>query len=230
MNNLFLKDLHKMIDVSCVKSSSTLEEINQMITAAKRYRFICAFALPSFSPYLVEQLKDEPDIMIGGVVGYPSGGDTTNAKVFQAQELLKIGCNELDMVINIGQLKSQQYDAVYNDIKAVVNEANGTPVKAIIEVTLLTDEEIVKASRIAVDAGVSYVKTGTGWMPKPTTVSHIKLIKGAVQDNAKIKAAGGIRDLDTIMEMAANGCSRFGIGLSSAINIIEQAKKYEKIC
>lgn len=224
MNNFFIKDLHRIIDISCVKSDNTLKEIDEMIAAAKKYQFICAFALPSYTPYLIEKLKEEPNIMVGGTVGYPSGGDITSVKVFQAKELLKMGCNELDMVINIGQLKSKNYNAVFNDIKEVVKAARKTSVKAIIEVTLLTDEEIVKASRIAADAGVSYVKTGTGWMPKPTTVNHIKLIKSSIKDDAKIKAAGGVRDLETIKEMINAGCSRFGIGLNSAVKIIKLIK------
>lgn len=216
-----MKNLNKMIDISCVRADHSLEEIDQMILAAKKYQFICAFALPSFTAYLVEQLKDEPNIMVGGTVGFPSGGDTTYCKVFQAKELLDMGCDELDMVINITQLKSKNYEAVLKDIKAVVDVARNKPVKAIIEVALLTDEEIVMASKIAVEAGVSYVKTGTGWYSKPTTVENIKLIKSVVQNKAKIKAAGGIRDLDTIIKMVDAGCERFGIGLNSAIEIIK---------
>jgi deoxyribose-phosphate aldolase len=226
MEDFLFQDVAKMVDISCVKANHTLEEIDEMIAAAKKYQFICAFALPSFTAYLIEMLKDEPNIMIGGAVGFPSGGDTTETKVFQAKELLKMGCNELDMVINITQLKSQNYENVFKDIKAVVDTAGKTPVKAILEVTLLTEEEIVKGSRIAVEAGISYIKTGTGWCSKPTTVEHIKLIKKTIQDEAKIKAAGGIRDLGTLIEMAKAGCQRFGIGLSSAISIMEQAGKY----
>ncbi|ERI89873.1 deoxyribose-phosphate aldolase [Clostridiales bacterium oral taxon 876 str. F0540] len=210
-----------MIDISCVRADHSLEEIDQMILAAKKYEFICAFALPSFTSYLVEQLKNEPHIMVGGTVGFPSGGDTTSCKVFQAKELLDMGCDELDMVINIMQLKSKNYEAVIKDIKAVVDVAGSKPVKAIIEVALLTNEEIVLASEISVEAGASYVKTGTGWYSKPTTVENIKLIKSAVGNKAKIKAAGGIRDLDTIVKMVDAGCERFGIGLKSAVEIIK---------
>ncbi len=224
MDDGFLLKLPQMIDISCVKSDHTIEEIDQAIAAAKKYKFICVFALPSLTPYLIEKLKDEPEIMVGGTVGFPSGGDTTESKAFQAKELIDMGCDELDMVINITQLKSQNYQAVFNDIKAVVDTAGKVPVKSILEVTVLSDEEIVKVSNIAVDAGVSYIKTGTGWLHKPTTIDHIKLIRRTIQNKAKIKAAGGIRDLDTLIKMAEAGCSRFGIGLISAINIFEQAK------
>lgn len=221
--NDFMKFLHRRIDISCVKSNNTLTEIDQMIAAAKKYQFVCVFSLPFFTSYLVEKLKLEPNIMVGGTVGFPSGCDTTASKVFQAKELSCIGCSELDMVINIAQLKSNNFESVYFDIKAVKDAVGERPLKAILEVALLTDEEIVRACKIAVEAGASYIKTGTGWVTEPTTVRHIKLIKAAVEDKAKIKAAGGIRKLDTILEMAEAGCDRFGIGMTSAINIMEQA-------
>ncbi len=157
-------------------------------------------------------------------MSFPSGCDTTENKVFQAKQLLKMGCDELDMVINIAQLKSRNYEFVFEDIRAVVDAAGKAPVKAIIEAVLLTDEEIIKASQIAEEAGVSYVKTGTGWCAEPTNVNHVKLIKSAIQEHTKIKAAGGIRNLDTLIEMKKAGCDRFGIGTGAAINIIEQAK------
>ena len=126
------------------------------------------------------------------------------------------------MVIQIGALKSGKYDRVRDDIKAVV-EACDVPVKTILEVACLTDDEIRIGSRLAVEAGAAYVKTGTGWAGKPTTVDTIRLIKSEIGDAARIKAAGGIRDLATIEEMVRAGCSRFGIGLNSAIKIMEEA-------
>lgn len=227
MINDLLKSIHRRIDISCVKSNNTLSEIDQMVSAAQKYQFICAFSLPFFTPYLVEKLKDEPNIIVGGTVGFPSGCDTTASKVFQAKELSTIGCGELDMVINVAQLKSNNIDDVYYDIKAVKDAVGEKPIKAILEVTLLTDEEIVKGSRIAVEAGASYIKTGTGWCTDPTTVRHIKIIKSAVGDEAQIKGAGGIRTLDTILEMAEAGCDRFGMGMLSAIDVMEQVLNKE---
>ena len=103
--------------------------------------------------------------------------------------------------------------------------ADGVPVKSIIEICYLTDDEIKKASELCVKAGVTYVKTGTGWGPKPTTVETIKLIKETIGDDALIKAAGGVRDLDTLIAMAEIGCNRFGLGVRSAGTILEEAKK-----
>lgn len=218
-----LMRLPQMIDISAVRTDVTMDEIDYMIEIAKLHNFICVFTMPSFTKYAVEQLKDYPNIMVGGVVGFPSGADTTNIKVEQALELKSVGVDELDMVINVTALKSGDYDYVYNDIKAVVDAANGMPVKAILEIAYLTDEEIIKGSEIAVNAGVTYVKTGTGWGPKPTTVHTIEVIKDTIGDKALIKAAGGARTLDVVLDMINAGCSRFGIGLKSALNILKEA-------
>jgi len=227
MKNLWLENLCKVIDISCVKPNHTLKDIDKMIAAANKYEFICAFALPSMTPYLIEHLKGKTVTMVGGTVGFPSGCDTTESKVFQAKQLLKMGCEELDMVLNIAALKSKNYESVFKDIQAVVKTAEKTPVKTILEVTLLTDEEIIKASQISEKAGASYIKTGTGWCAEPTTVHHIKLIKSVIKPQTKIKAAGGIRNLDTLIEMKKAGCDRFGIGVDAAIHMIEQSKTYQ---
>ncbi|MCT4565681.1 MAG: deoxyribose-phosphate aldolase [Maledivibacter sp.] len=224
-NSISLADIASIIDISAVRTDVTLAEIEQMVLLAKQYRFICTFTMPCFTEKLIDMLKDEKDIMVGGVVGFPSGADTTSIKVATAKEMRMLGCNELDMVINVGALKSGKYDKVKDDIKAVVEAADGLPVKSILEIAYLTSDEIVRGSEIAVEAGVSYVKTGTGWGNKPTTVEIIKLIKRTIGDSAKIKAAGGIRNLDTVIEMMEAGCSRFGIGLNSAISIMNEANK-----
>ena len=223
MNTYTPYEIARMIDISAVRADSTLSEVRKVADAAKKYGFICAFALPCFTGELVQLLRDRDDIMVGGVSGFPSGADTTEIKVLAAKQMLSLGGNEVDMVINIGALKSGKYDLVRDDIKAVV-DACGVPVKSILEIAYLTDDEIRIASRLAVEAGVAFVKTGTGWANKPTTVETIKLIKSEIGDAARIKAAGGVRELSILLEMVREGCSRFGIGLNSAIKIIEQAE------
>ncbi len=217
-----LLEIPRLIDISGVRANVTIEELDQIISLAKQHRFICAFAMPCFTKYMVDRLQDEPDIMVGGVVGFPSGADTTFVKVADARDMIAAGVDELDMVINVGALKSGRYEMVESDIRAVVEAAGSLPVKVILEVAYLTDEEIVKGARIAVGAGARYVKTGTGWAPRPTTVDHIRLIKSAVGDDALIKAAGGVRDLDTLLQMVEAGCSRFGIGVNSIIKIMDE--------
>lgn len=225
MNGILINDLNRRIDISCVKQNHTIEEIDHMIAAAKKYQFLCTFALPGFTSYVIDHLKEEPSVMVGGTVGFPAGCETIRSKQYQADELLQLGCDELDMVINISALKSGKDNDVYRDIKAIVNIAKNKPVKAILEVTLLTEEEIVRACKIAAQAGVRYVKTGTGWCAKPTTARHIKLIKETVKHQVKIKAAGGIRSLNQIIEMTEAGCDRFGIGTNAAIQIMEEVRK-----
>lgn len=220
-----LLKIPRMIDISGVRTDVTLDEIKRIVDTAKEYQFICAFAMPCFTRFLVEELKDEPDIMVGGVVGFPSGADTTFTKMADAKEMISFGVDELDMVINVGALKSGKYDLVRDDIQKIVESANGIPVKSILEVAYLTDYEIARASELAVAAGVTFVKTGTGWANDPTTIEHIKLIKSTIGDDALIKAAGGVRTLDMLLDMADAGCSRFGIGLNSAIQIVEDAFK-----
>ncbi len=128
------------------------------------------------------------------------------------------------MVINVGALKSGDYDLVSRDIEAVVKCVGKTPVKSILEIAYLTDKEFTLGAKIAVDAGVTFVKTGTGWANKPTTVETIKIIKNAIGDRALIKAAGGVRTLEDLEAMYAAGCRRFGIGAASAVKIIEVAQ------
>ena len=214
-----LETIHRRVDISGVRADVSMEELRKIAAAAKHYRFICAFALPCFTPYLLSFLRDEPDIHVGATIGFPSGADTTFLKVASAKEQIAMGVDELDMVINIGAAKSGRFDLVESDIRAVVEAAEGRfPVKSILEVAYLTDDEIRKASEAAVRAGVSYVKTGTGWAGKPTTVDTIRLIKSTIGDAAKIKAAGGVRTLDTMLA----GCDRFGIGLRSIMSIMKE--------
>jgi len=218
-----LDNINRMIDISAVRTDVTLGELDMVIDLAIEHNLICAFAMPCFTSMLVERLSQYKNIFVGGVIGFPSGADTTQMKVMQAKELHSLGVDEMDMVINVGAMKSEMYDYVHDDIKAVVDAANGKPVKSILEISYLSDYEIAKASEIAVNAGVTFVKTGTGWGNKPTTVETIRIIKNAIGDSAQIKAAGGIRDIETIKAMIDAGCSRFGIGLHTVKKIFSPA-------
>jgi deoxyribose-phosphate aldolase len=193
-----------------------------MAAAAKKYDFICAFAMPCFTEKLGALLKGSK-VMLGGVTGFPSGADTTAQKVECTNYLKSIGCDEIDMVINVGALLSGDDSFVYDDIKAVVEAARPLPVKSILECAYLTDAEIRRACMAAVDAGVAFVKSGTGWANKPTTIENIKLMKETVKDTAHIKAAGGVRSLTILEDMYNEGCTRFGIGVKSALAIFKEA-------
>jgi len=221
---LSVHEITRLIDISAVKAAATKSDVLEVAVLSKKHNFICAFAMPCFTEYLIELLADNNSINVGGTVGFPSGADTTKIKTEATRELIDIGCNEIDMVINIGALKSGDYDLVSHDIEAVVKCAGKTPVKSILEIAYLTDKEITIGAKLAVDAGVTFVKTGTGWANKPTTVETIKIIKNAIGDRALIKAAGGIRTLEDLEAMYAAGCRRFGIGAASAVRIIEVAQ------
>lgn len=221
-----LSQIGRIVDVSTVRTDVTMTEVEQLIDIVKGFHCICASPMPYVTKYVIDRLADTPETVVTGVVSFPAGADTTSMKVFTAKEMIALGCKELDMVINVGALKSGQYDIVHDDIKAVVDAADGVPVKSILEICYLTDDEIMRGSEIAVKAGVTFVKTGTGWGPKPTTVETIQLIKKTIGDSAFIKAAGGVRSLDTMLAMVDAGCNRFGIGIRSAMSIFKEA--YER--
>lgn len=216
-----LKAIARMIDLSAVQADSSEADVRAVAEMCRKYGFICAFALPAFTPLLIELLKDRPDIMVGGVAGFPGGGTTTASKVNEARELITMGCNEIDMVINIGQAKSGNWDAVAADIRAVVEAAGKTPVKVILECHYLTNDEIRQACEVAVTAGVAFVKTGTGWAPTGATLENVALMKQTVGDRCQVKAAGGVRDLATLLAMVERGVTRFGIGVRTAQAIFE---------
>ena len=221
-----LKVLPRMIDISCVKTDSTMEEMQRMVALAKKYKFICCFAMPYYSAWLVDQLKDAPDTIVGGTVGFPHGNDLTVIKVMSAKLQKQIGCSEIDMVQNVTALKNGDYDQVGKDIAAVKAAVGETPLKVILETSYLTDDEICRGAEIAVKNGAAFVKTGTGWGNRPTTVEQIKLIRATIGESARIKAAGGVRDLETVLAMIDAGCSRFGIGVNSSISILREAGLY----
>ena len=219
---LTARDLARMIDLSAVRADVDLDEVRRLAEAAKEHRCICAFVMPCYLPELVRLLADAPETGAGAVVGFPSGAASTETKAAEARRQRDQGAVELDMVINVGMLRSGCDQYVEDDIRAVVEAADGTPVKVILECHCLTDEQIVRGSRIAVRAGAALVKTGTGWAPTGATLQNVSLIKSVVGDAAEVKAAGGVRDLRTVAEMIRRGASRFGIGLASGVRVFEE--------
>lgn len=223
----FYLNLGRIMDVSAVRTDVSMDEVNQMIDLVKKYHCICASPMPWATRYTIEQLANCPDTVVTGVVGFPGGAETTWIKEATAKEMLAVGCKELDMVINVSALKSGMYSYVKDDVRAVVEAAGKIPVKTILEVCYLTDDEIRRASNLCVEAGAAYIKTGTGWGPSPTTVDTIRLIRTEIGNAAKIKAAGGVKSLEILREMAEAGCDRFGVGVRSARAILEAAEKYQ---
>ena len=216
------QELARMLDFSAVRAESDFEDIKRMAEGAKAYHPVAVFALPAWTPALCDMLGHSPDIAIGGVVGFPSGGDTTESKVFQAQELLAMGCRELDMVINIGKLRAELSEAVEQDIRAVVEAAHDVPIKVILECAHLSDPQIRAACQLSARAGARFVKTGTGWADCADIAHYVSLMHACVGDSMGIKAAGGIRDLETLTDLYERGARRFGVGVDSGIQILRQ--------
>lgn len=224
---LTTKDIAKMIDISCVRSYMNWDDIRKMAQAASKYKFICAHVLPSNVPFAKELLDSDPDVMVGCPVGFPGGGVTTATKVFEMRQCIEMGADEIDAVMNIGWLRSGRYREAEEDIRQVIRAAEGRPIKTIIEVMTLSDEQIAAACRIAENAGAAYIKTGTGWIAgKPTTLHHIEVIRGQIGGRLKIKASGGIRGLGTVLDMVRMGVTRFGVGYTDAMDIIGECEKH----
>ena len=214
--------ISRMIDLSAVQTGHEDAEIKTLVETARKYNCITVYVLPSRIAYAREILGHNSGILIGGAVGFPSGEVTTRTKVAEAKELIGLGCGELDMVINVGELVSGRYNEVCDDIRAVVDTAGGIPVKVILECHYLSADQIRKGCDLCIEGGASFVKTGTGWAPTGATLENISLIKDHVGDAIRIKAAGGVRGLDTLLEMHRRGATRFGVGIRSVNEIMDR--------
>jgi deoxyribose-phosphate aldolase len=194
-----------------------------MVEAARKYGFGQVSVLQCLVPYTRQLLGETQAIRLVGNVSFPSGSDSTSVKVLQARELVAAGCDEIDTVMNIGLLRSGELQAVEDDARAVVEAVGPLPVKVIIESTVLDRAEIRAACGICIRVGASFVKTGTGWADRGTTVEDVRFIRSCVGDQIRIKASGGIRSLETLVAMYSAGARRFGVNLKSGIEIVEAA-------
>ncbi len=215
--------LAKMIDSTNVATLATKQEIDEMIQEAKENHVFAINGPASYFPYLVEQLKGCDVNPNFGCCRW-SGADPTNVKVFAAKWAIELGAREIDMVMNQSYLVSGLYKEAEADIRAVKEAIGGHALKVIIECPLHSDELIKTAARIVADAGADSVKTGSG-MEGPSTLHHVELIKQTVKEQVWIKAAGGIRDLETVDRMIDLGVARFGVNYRSAKKLIEAADR-----
>ena len=206
-----------MIDHTLLKADSTQKQVQQICEEAKQYGFASVCVNPTWVKYSAEQLAGT-DVLVCTVIGFPLGANTSAVKAFETKDAIANGAGEIDMVINIGALKDGNFDLVRSDIKAVVEAANGTLVKVIIETCLLTDEEKVKACELAVEAGADFVKTSTGFSTGGATAEDIALMRKTVGPNLGVKASGGVRNLEDMKRMIENGATR--IGASSGVAIM----------
>jgi len=218
---LTAQEIAQMIDLSCVRTTSSKSDIKEMVAAARKYQFGQVSVLQCFIPYTRQLLQGAEHIQVVGNVSFPSGSDSTTVKVAQAKEMVAAGCDEIDVVINVGKLRSGALTEVEADLKAVIEAVRPLSVKVIIEIMVLTPEEIQIACEMCLRVGATFIKTGTGWAQRGTTVEDVRSVKSIVGDRAKIKASGGIRNLDTLVELYQAGARRFGVNLKSGIEIVE---------
>jgi len=218
-----------LIDHTALKPDTTKEQIKKLCSEAIEYGFASVCVNPSYVELCSELLKDS-SVKVCTVIGFPLGATTTAAKVFEASEAMGNGATEVDMVINIGAIKSGDFDFVKKDIAAIVQAAKGKAiVKVILETCLLTEEEKIMSCKICKEVGADFVKTSTGFSTGGATVDDIKLMRSIVKPNLGVKASGGIRDYETAKAMVDAGASRIGASASVAIADKEKAAgiKYE---
>lgn len=212
-------DLPGRIDHTLLRPDTTREEILRLCAEARRYDFGVIFVPPCYLEDAAAALAGGP-IRIGVPIGFPLGNQTTRTKVEEAQEAAQRGALELDMVINIGRLKSGDHALVHTDIAMVVQATPNACHKVILETGYLSNEEKQVACELALDAGAAYVKTSTGFGPAGATTDDVRLLVRTVRGRAKVKASGGIRDLATVRALLAAGADR--IGTSAGVAIMEE--------
>lgn len=220
------RDIAKMIDHSLLKPQMSTKEVIEGCELAKEYDCATVCVKPCDVETAYGILKGS-DVFVTTVVGFPHGANLTEVKVMEAEIAIDQGCRELDMVLNIGRLRSGEYEYVEKDIKAVCDVARrrGVKVKVILENYYLTDEEKIKACKIAERAGAAWVKTSTGYAEGGATIHDLKLMREACSPSVQVKAAGGVRTLDAALAVRAVGGTRFGA--TATKKIVEDARKRE---
>jgi deoxyribose-phosphate aldolase len=213
-----------MIDHSLLRPELTETDVKEGCKIARDYNCVSVCVKPADVALAKAELEGS-EVLVTTVVGFPHGSNTTATKVFEAKEALKDGAVELDMVLNIGKLRSGDYDYVKQDIQAVCDVAHeaGAIVKVILENCYLTDEEKVKACRLCESAGADFVKTSSGFGTGGATIDDLRLMRQTCSPKVRVKAAGGVRTLDKLLEVRSVGTVRSGA--TATVAILEEAKK-----
>ena len=214
--------LAHMIDHTLLKPDATQDEIARLCFEARKHGFATVCVNPSYVRLCTQLLKGSP-VVVCTVVGFPLGATPTEVKVYETQQAIRDGASEIDMVINVGAVKSRDYELAKNDIASVARacHANNALLKVIIEAALLADDEKVIACQLAKVAGADYVKTSTGFGPGGATAADVALMRRVVGPSIGVKAAGGIRTLADAQQMIAAGASR--LGASASVKILQEA-------
>lgn len=214
-------NVNTYIDHTLLKPEAKKDQIKKLVEEAKEYEFASVCVNPYWVSFCAEELKGSP-VNVCTVIGFPLGANTTDVKVFETKNAIANGADEIDMVINIGELKSGNDQAVREEIRSVVEAANGTLVKVIIETCLLTEEEKVRACQLAKEAGADFVKTSTGFSTGGATVEDVRLMRETVGPDMGVKASGGARSYEDALAFIEAGATRIGASAGVAIMKGEQ--------
>jgi deoxyribose-phosphate aldolase len=221
-----MENIAQYIDHTILNADATDADVQRICLEAKEYQFKTVCIQPFWVNYAKDLLAGT-DVGITTVIGFPLGANTTEIKVAEAELAVAQGVSDVDMVINIGALKSEDYTSVANDIQAVVDAVAGRAiVKVIIETSLLSKNEKIRASEIAKQAGADFVKTSTGFSTGGATLDDVRLMRATVGPEMGVKASGGVRSYEDAVAMIEAGATR--IGASSGISIVEGAAKAEE--
>lgn len=216
-------DIAPYIDHSLLGAIATSQQVEQWCDEADRYKFAAVCVNPVHVRQAVELLHNKTP-KVCTVIGFPTGATTSAVKLYEAQEAAENGATELDVVMNLGWLKSGMTSEVHREL-AEIRESTGQSIKAILEMTLLTDAEKRLAAEICLDAGVDFLKTSTGWSGG-AIVSDVRLLKEIAQDRVGIKASGGIRTIEQALELVMAGATR--LGTSRGVDLLRQRDTLEK--
>lgn len=220
MTTLSVAEIAGMIDHAILKPELTRDEVDAQLDMAAQRQLFSVCVRPGDIAHVVARLEGT-GVATGTVIGFPHGTTSTAAKVAEAQQALADGAIELDMVNNIGLVRSGLFDEVEADIRAVVQASGDHIVKVILETSYLDDDQIVATCHAAERAGADFVKTSTGFAGGGATLEHVTLMRASVSDRVQVKASGGVRDLDTLLAMYDAGVTRFGT--SGAATILDDA-------
>lgn len=214
-------DYAKYIDHTLLKATATKAEITKLLEEAKEYHFKSVCVNPYYVSYAKEVLRDT-DVLVCTVIGFPLGQNTTNVKVLETKDAILNGADEIDMVINVAAIKDKDDKLVETEIRAIKEACGPRTLKVILETCYLTDEEIVRASKLAKKANADFVKTSTGFGSSGATIEAVKLMRETVGKTMGVKASGGIRSKEDMEKMIEVGATR--IGASAGVKIMEAYK------
>ncbi|MDO4573651.1 MAG: deoxyribose-phosphate aldolase [Planctomycetia bacterium] len=224
-----------MIDVSAVQTQSTWADAVHVLETADQFGGSAIFLLGEITRRIVPELErvnrrraseGKRRIKLGGVAGFPDGGSLTEIKCAEAAKMLELGCDEIDCVQNVGLAREGDWKGVEADLVALRKTTEGKTLKVILECPYLNDEQIAMAARVAYNAGADWIKTSTGWPEKnKTTPANVALMRRVLGPDANIKAAGGVRSLQNLLDLHTAGARLFGISWSSVVKIMEEIQE-----